>query len=95
MPAISSDLRAVPSVDEVASALAHTGFPHKLIVAETAMNPESASRLLSLSPKDGLLNLSGARTVLDIRSEFSAPPLKGPALEAYVDSSYFQEAAPQ
>ena len=66
----------------------------KLIVAETKMNPESASRLLSLSPKDGFLNLSGAKTVLDIRSEFSAPPLKGPALEAYVDLSYFREAAP-
>jgi len=37
MPDISSDLRAVPSVDEVVSALAQTGFPHKLIVAETRL----------------------------------------------------------
>jgi hypothetical protein len=59
------------------------------------MSPESAARLLALSPKDGLVNLSGAKTVLDIRKEFSAPPLKGPALEAYVDLSCFQEAAPE
>jgi len=66
-----------------------------LIVGETKMSPESASQLLSLSPKDGFLNMSGAKTVIDIRNEFSAPPLKGPALEAYVDMSYFREASPQ
>src|SRR5208337_4986771 len=33
----TSDLRAVPSVDEVVSALAHTRFPHQLIVAETRL----------------------------------------------------------
>ena len=66
----------------------------KLIVGETKMSLESASRLLSLSPKDGLVNMSGAKTVLDIRNELAAPPLKGPALQAYVDLSYFKEAAP-
>ncbi len=67
----------------------------KLIVGEAKVSPEAASRLLSLSPKDGFLNMSGARTVLDMRIESLAPPLKGPALEAYVDMSYFQEASPQ
>jgi L-seryl-tRNA(Ser) seleniumtransferase len=36
MPEIS-DLRAIPSVDEVVSALEHTPFPRKLIVAETRL----------------------------------------------------------
>jgi ABC-type nitrate/sulfonate/bicarbonate transport system substrate-binding protein len=67
----------------------------KLIVGETKMNAESASRLLSISPKDGFINMSGAKTVLDIRTEFAAPPPKGPALPAYVDLSYFKEAAPK
>ena len=67
----------------------------ELIVGEAKIPPQGASRLLSLSPKDGLLNMSGAKTVLDMRNEFAAAPLKGPALEAYVDLSYFQEASPQ
>jgi len=67
----------------------------KLIVGEAKLSPEAASRLLSISPKDGFLNMSGARKVLEIRNEFATPPLKGSALEAYVDLSYFQEASPQ
>lgn len=66
----------------------------KLIVGEAKVSAEAASQLLSLSPKDGFLNMSGARTVLDMRIESLAPPLKGPALEVYVDLSYFREASP-
>jgi ABC-type nitrate/sulfonate/bicarbonate transport system substrate-binding protein len=65
------------------------------IVGEAKISPASASLLFSLIPKDGFLSLSGAKTVLDIRSEFAAPPVKGPSIEAYVDLSYFQEASPQ
>ena len=65
----------------------------KLIVDQAKVSAPAAAQLLSVSPKDGLLNLSGAKTVLDIRSEFAAPPPKGAALEVYVDNSYFQEAA--
>lgn len=67
----------------------------KMIVSVAKVSPESAAQLLALNPKDGLLNLAGAKTVLEIRNEFAAPPLKGPALEAYVDLSYFQEASPR
>lgn len=66
----------------------------KMIIAQAKVTPESAAQLLSFIPRDGILNMDGAKTVLDIRNEFAAPPPKGPRLEAYVDLSYFKEAAP-
>jgi ABC-type nitrate/sulfonate/bicarbonate transport system substrate-binding protein len=83
------------------SALAWCKYPAnrrtaiELIAGETKMSAESASRLLALIPNDGFLNMSGAKIVLDIRNEFSAAPLKGPEPQAYVDLSYFQDAAPR
>ena len=67
----------------------------KLMVAQAKINPGSASQLLSTVSKDGVLNLAGAKIVLDLRSEFAGPPPKGSDIKSYVDLSYFEAASPK
>jgi ABC-type nitrate/sulfonate/bicarbonate transport system substrate-binding protein len=66
-----------------------------LVAAQAKVSPEIANRLLSSVPIDGVLNMSGAKIVLELRSQFAGPPPKGNDLGAYVDTSYFQAASPQ
>ena len=59
----------------------------RLISSEGQLNPKQAADFYSQVPRDGLLNMAGAKTVLDMRNELASPPIKGPVLDAYVEAS--------
>lgn len=66
-----------------------------LVATQVKTSPEIASRLLSAVPRDGVLNMNGAKVVLELRNQFAGTPPKGADLKAYVDTSYFEAAAPK
>jgi len=67
----------------------------KLVMTQAKVNPQAASRMLETVSKDGAINVSGAKQVLDLRSQFAGRPPKGTDLKAYIDTSYFDAAAPR
>ncbi len=67
----------------------------RLFAADAQLTPELAAPFMGRVPKDGALNMAGAKTVLDLRNELASPPRKGPVLDAYVDPGFFKAAAPR
>ncbi len=67
----------------------------RMIISEGQLNPKQAADFYMQVPQDGLINMGGAKMVLDMRNELASPPIKGPVLDVYVDQSYFQAATPR
>ncbi len=67
----------------------------RMIISEGQLNPKQAADFYMQVPQDGLINMGGAKMVLDMRNELASPPIKGPVLDVYVDRSYFQAATPR
>ncbi len=67
----------------------------RMIISEGQLNPKQAADFYMQVPQDGLINMGGAKMVLDMRNELVKPPIKGPVLDVYVDQSYFQAATPR
>jgi ABC-type nitrate/sulfonate/bicarbonate transport system substrate-binding protein len=64
----------------------------RLVTAGGGLSPQAAAGLLSRLPKDGALNMTGLKAVLDLRTQFGFTLPKGSSLEPYYDLSYYREA---
>ncbi|GAC1329515.1 MAG: hypothetical protein NVSMB2_28530 [Chloroflexota bacterium] len=64
-----------------------------LFAREADLEPAIAAGLLPADFNDGMINLAGLQTVLDLRNEFGYALPMGPQLSVYVDQSFWSAAA--
>jgi ABC-type nitrate/sulfonate/bicarbonate transport system substrate-binding protein len=60
----------------------------KLVAADQEMSPQAAAARLAQLPKEGLLDLGGLQSVLDLRLLFNFAPKLGGDLKRYYDLQY-------
>jgi ABC-type nitrate/sulfonate/bicarbonate transport system substrate-binding protein len=65
----------------------------KIVAGEMKLNPKEAAEAIDEQSASGALNITGLRSILDLRVQFGFKLPTGNSLERYYDLSYFREAA--